>query len=89
MVATSSSRSSPTPSDRRAVARVLGAKGLKGGLRVEVLTDWPAGGFVGIHGTDHPQLIPGHISHGCIRMRNHDILALAKLMPLGTPLTIM
>jgi 16S rRNA processing protein RimM len=41
MVATSSSRSSPTPSDRRAVARVLGAKGLKGGLRVEVLTDWP------------------------------------------------
>jgi hypothetical protein len=41
MVATSSSRSSPTPSDRRAVARVLGAKGLKGGLRVEILTDWP------------------------------------------------
>jgi 16S rRNA processing protein RimM len=41
MGATSSSRSSPTPSDRRAVARVLGAKGLKGGLRVEVLTDWP------------------------------------------------
>jgi 16S rRNA processing protein RimM len=41
MDATSSSRSSPTPSDRRAVARVLGAKGLKGGLRVEILTDWP------------------------------------------------
>src|SRR5918992_5564305 len=41
MGATSSSRSSPTPSDRRAVARVLGAKGLKGGLRVEILTDWP------------------------------------------------
>src|SRR5262245_4472072 len=41
MGATSSSRSSPTPSDRRAVARILGAKGLKGGLRIEILTDWP------------------------------------------------
>jgi 16S rRNA processing protein RimM len=41
MDATSSSRSSQTPSDRRAVARVLGAKGLKGGLRIEILTDWP------------------------------------------------
>ena len=56
--------------------------------RSAVLTDWPAGGFVGIHGTDHPELIPGHISHGCIRMRNADILRLARLMPVGTPLTI-
>ncbi|HEX7347594.1 MAG TPA: hypothetical protein VF253_12445, partial [Candidatus Limnocylindrales bacterium] len=38
----SSSRSSPTPSDRRlAVARVLGAKGLAGAVRVDLLTDWP------------------------------------------------
>ena len=42
MVDTSSSTSSPTPSDRRlAVARILGPKGLNGGLRVEALTDWP------------------------------------------------
>jgi hypothetical protein len=52
------------------------------------LTDWPGGGYIGIHGTDEPQLIPGRISHGCIRMRNRDILALAKLMPIGTPLVI-
>jgi L,D-transpeptidase catalytic domain len=52
------------------------------------LTDWPAGGFIGIHGTDRPDLIPGAVSHGCIRMRNADILRLAKLMPVGTPLTI-
>lgn len=39
---TSSSRSSTTPSRRRlAVARVLGVKGLRGGVRVELLTDWP------------------------------------------------
>jgi 16S rRNA processing protein RimM len=37
-----SSRSSPTPSDRRlAVARILGAKGLAGAVRVDILTDWP------------------------------------------------
>jgi hypothetical protein len=56
--------------------------------RSAVLTDWPGGGFVGIHGTNAPELIPGRISHGCIRMRNEDILRLAHLMPVGTPLTI-
>jgi lipoprotein-anchoring transpeptidase ErfK/SrfK len=52
------------------------------------LTDWPAGGFVGIHGTSQPELIPGRVSHGCIRLRNDDILELARLMPVGTPLEI-
>lgn len=56
--------------------------------RSSVLTDWPAGGYVGIHGTDQPDLLPGRVSHGCIRMRNEDILRLAKLMPVGTPITI-
>jgi len=53
-----------------------------------VLTDWPDGGFVGIHGTNEPGLIPGRISHGCIRLRNSDILRLGRLMPVGTPVTI-
>ena len=52
------------------------------------ITDWPAGGYIGIHGTDEPNLIPGAISHGCIRMRNWDILRLARLMPVGTPVII-
>ncbi|MGH3035563.1 MAG: L,D-transpeptidase [Gaiellaceae bacterium] len=56
--------------------------------RSPTLTDWPAGGFVGIHGTNRPDLLPGRISHGCIRLRNDDILALEGLMPVGTPLTI-
>ena len=56
--------------------------------RSAVLTDWPDGGFVGVHGTDRPDLIPGPISHGCIRMRNSDIVRLGRLMPVGTPLTI-
>jgi len=37
---TSSWRSSPT-TDRLAVARISGAKGLAGALRIEALTDWP------------------------------------------------
>ena len=57
--------------------------------RSAVLTDWPAGGFIGIHGTDQPGLIPGAVSHGCVRMRNADILRLAKLMPVGTPIIIV
>jgi lipoprotein-anchoring transpeptidase ErfK/SrfK len=56
--------------------------------RSEQLTDWPAGGFVGIHGTDQPDLLPGRVSHGCIRMRNRDIVRLGQLMGVGTPVTI-
>jgi len=52
------------------------------------LTDWPNGGVVGIHGTDAPQLLPGRVSHGCIRLRNQAIRRLARLMPLGTPVSI-
>jgi L,D-transpeptidase catalytic domain len=56
--------------------------------RSAVLTDWPGGGFVGVHGTDEPQILPGKVSHGCIRMKNNAIVQLAKLMPIGTPLTV-
>jgi hypothetical protein len=56
--------------------------------RSPVLTDWPGGGFVGIHGTSRPQLIPGAVSHGCIRLRNADVLRLDRLLEIGTPLTI-
>jgi hypothetical protein len=52
------------------------------------LTDWPGGGFVGVHGTNQPEILPGYVSHGCIRMPNASILKLAKLMPVGTPLTV-
>jgi L,D-transpeptidase-like protein len=57
--------------------------------RSSVSTDWPRGGQVGIHGTNRPELIPGAISHGCVRMRNADILRLSRLLPVGTPLTIV
>jgi lipoprotein-anchoring transpeptidase ErfK/SrfK len=56
--------------------------------RSSTLTDWPDGGFVGIHGTNQPDLLPGRVSHGCIRMRNSDIIRLGRRMPVGTPVTI-
>ena len=52
------------------------------------LSDWPGGGVIGIHGTNEPELIPGRPSHGCIRLRNPDIVRLGKLMPIGTPVRI-
>ena len=54
----------------------------------KTLTDWPGGGIIGIHGTNEPGLIPGRISHGCIRVKNAKIRKLYKLLPPGTPVTI-
>jgi hypothetical protein len=56
--------------------------------RSATLTDWPGGGFVGVHGTNEPGILPGRVSHGCIRLPNASILKLGRLMPVGTPLTI-
>ncbi|HET8652130.1 MAG TPA: L,D-transpeptidase family protein [Gaiellaceae bacterium] len=56
--------------------------------RSAVLTDWPGGGFIGIHGTNQPEILPGRVSHGCVRMRNPSIRRLDRLMRVGTPVTI-
>lgn len=45
-------------------------------------------GQIGLHGTDHPGLLGRSISHGCIRVPNRDIRALARVIPLGTPVTV-
>jgi hypothetical protein len=56
--------------------------------RSPVLTDWPGGGFIGIHGTNQPGILPGRVSHGCVRMRNGAILRLKRLLPLGAPVQV-
>jgi L,D-transpeptidase catalytic domain len=56
--------------------------------RSAVLTDWPGGGFIGIHGTNQPHLIPGRISHGCVRVNNAAVMRLFRLVPIGTPVSI-
>jgi hypothetical protein len=88
---------SPTPSGRfyiRSRLLPLDASGIYGifafgtSAYSDVLTDWPRGGMVGVHGTNEPGLIPGRISHGCVRVRNSSMARLRDLMGLGTPVRI-
>lgn len=89
-------RSSPTPSGRFYVRErlrpepgtIYGALAF-GTSAYAVLSDWPGGGVVGIHGTDQPELIPGRPSHGCIRLRAAALRRLGELMPNGTPVYIV
>ena len=53
------------------------------------LSDWPGGGVVGVHGTDTPQLIGHAVSHGCVRLRNEDIVFLRTVVRVGTPVKIV
>lgn len=86
----------PTPSGRfwvreklRFAAQPLyGTHALGTSAYAPTLTEWPAGGVVGLHGTDQPQLIPGRPSHGCVRVRNDQMAKLWRLTPLGTPVLI-
>jgi lipoprotein-anchoring transpeptidase ErfK/SrfK len=52
------------------------------------LSEFPGGGIIGVHGTSQPGLIPGRRSHGCVRLRNADIRALVKRLPIGAPVRI-
>jgi lipoprotein-anchoring transpeptidase ErfK/SrfK len=53
------------------------------------LTEWPGGGIVGIHGTSKPWLLGQAVSHGCVRVSNATALALERLAPVGTPISIV
>jgi hypothetical protein len=53
------------------------------------LSDWPGGGFAGIHGTDRPDLLGRAVSHGCVRVSNRVARALERLAPLGTPVDLL
>ena len=44
--------------------------------------------FVYIHGTKHEDKIGTPDSHGCIRMRNADVIELFDLVEVGTPVTV-
>lgn len=54
-----------------------------------VLSSFGGGpGQIGLHGTNDAASIGRPVSHGCIRLTNPDITELAKLLPLGTPISI-
>ncbi|MEN0101818.1 MAG: L,D-transpeptidase, partial [Curtobacterium sp.] len=55
----------------------------------DVLNSFGGGpGQIGLHGTNDSSSIGSGASHGCVRMHNADITALAKLLPLGTPFQV-
>ncbi len=88
-------RSTPTPTGRfwirelmRVPAGSIYGPYAFGTSDYSTLSEWPNGGVVGIHGTNEPWLIPGHPSHGCIRMRNAAITYLAFHLPIGAPVDI-
>jgi hypothetical protein len=54
----------------------------------EVLTGWPQGGPVAIHGTNRPSLLGLQVSNGCIRVSNEAIQRIWRLAPTGTPVLI-
>jgi lipoprotein-anchoring transpeptidase ErfK/SrfK len=42
-----------------------------------------------IHGTNNPATIGGHVSSGCIRMTNEDVIDLYGRVNLGTKVTVL
>jgi lipoprotein-anchoring transpeptidase ErfK/SrfK len=43
---------------------------------------------IGFHGTNQEELIGQAVSHGCVRMRNRDVVALYDQIALGTSVTV-
>lgn len=55
----------------------------------ETLSTFNGGqGVIGIHGTNEPWALGTNVSHGCVRVDNAVIEAMATFLPLGTPVTI-
>lgn len=89
----------PTPTGRFAVAELIRTRtpGAFIGPVVlpltgfsEQLNDYAGGnGRVAIHGTAVPHLLGTRASHGCVRVHNRDIIALARLVRPGTPVDIV
>jgi len=85
-------KSTPSPSGLfRIASHVLNptytheGKVVRPGPANPVGTRWMSLGYkgYGLHGTNHPESIGHAASHGCIRMRNHDVEELFELVRVG------
>jgi lipoprotein-anchoring transpeptidase ErfK/SrfK len=55
-----------------------------------VLTEFAGGdGELGLHGTNDPASLGTDVSHGCIRLRNDQIVKLSDTLPLGVPVRVV
>jgi len=46
------------------------------------------GWTIGIHGTPKPHLLGRAVSHGCVRMRNADVIRIYDRVQIGTPVLV-
>ena len=46
------------------------------------------GWTLGFHGTPNPELIGQAVSHGCVRMRNADVVKVYDRVEIGTPVLV-
>jgi lipoprotein-anchoring transpeptidase ErfK/SrfK len=70
------------PTDDFVTSRILWLDGL------DELNANTRGRFVYIHGTKHEHKIGTATSHGCVRMRNADVIELFEMVDEGTPVVI-
>ena len=88
----------PTPTGRYFVTDLIKARDPRGlygpyafglsGFSPVHTTFGTGDGQIGIHGTNQPQALGTDVSQGCIRIGNATITALARVLPLGTPVDI-
>lgn len=58
-------------------------------LGVRWISFWTDGvNEIGFHGTPYEELIGQAVSHGCVRMRNQDVVALFNKVTIGTPVVV-
>jgi L,D-transpeptidase YbiS len=72
----------PPPTDDLVLSRILWLDGL------EERNANTRDRFIYIHGTNHEEEIGRPASHGCIRMKNADLIALFDRVPLGAEVVI-
>jgi len=81
------SKPNTTPKEDFILTRILRLKGLESGLNLGPGID-SFSRYIYFHGTNEEYLIGTPASHGCIRMRNEDIVELFALVAVGTPVYI-
>jgi lipoprotein-anchoring transpeptidase ErfK/SrfK len=72
----------PPPTDDLVLTRILWLDGL------EEHNANTRDRFIYIHGTNHEEVIGQPASHGCIRMKNADLIALFDRIPVGAEVVI-
>lgn len=77
-------RSDAGPDQRNFVTtRILRLRGLEPGHNCGPGVD-SHDRFIYIHGTNHPEVFPRNISHGCLLMLDDDLIRLYTSVPEGT-----